>query len=57
MRTCKLCSVRNCINDLIVNVALKSLYIHEVGGKKMTTMMHDCLGRQRLQSAIGNGNG
>jgi hypothetical protein len=49
--------VRNCMSDLIVNVALKSLYIHEVGGKKMTTIMYDCLGRQRLPSAIGNGNG
>ena len=45
------------MNDLIVNAALKSLYIYEVGGKKMTTMMYNCLGRQRLPSAIGNGNG
>ena len=29
---CKLCSVRNCMNDLIVNVALEALYIHEEGG-------------------------
>jgi hypothetical protein len=44
------------MNDLIVNVALKRLYIHEVGVKKTMTMMHNCRGRQRLQSAIGNGN-
>jgi len=30
--SCKLCSVRNCMNDLIVNVALEVLYIHEGGG-------------------------
>ena len=29
---CKLSSVRNCMNDLIVNVALEPLYIHEEGG-------------------------
>ena len=29
---CRLCSVRNRMNDLIVNVALKPLYIHEEGG-------------------------
>jgi len=44
------------MNDLIVNVALKRLYIHKVGSKKIMTIMHNCLGRQRLQSAIGNGN-
>ena len=44
------------MSDLIVNVALKSLYIHKVGGKKMTIMMYNCLGRQRLPLAIGNGN-
>jgi len=30
--------VKNCMNDLILNVALKSLYIHEVGSKRMTSM-------------------
>ena len=29
--TCKLCRVWECINDLIVNIALKPLYIHEEG--------------------------
>ena len=29
---CKLCSVWKCMNDLIVNVALEALYIHEEGG-------------------------
>ena len=33
------------MNDLIVNVALKSLYIHKVGGKKITIMIFNCLGR------------
>ena len=28
---CKLCSVWNCMSDLIVNVALEPLYIHEEG--------------------------
>ena len=29
---CELCRVWECMNDLIVNVALKPLYIHEEGG-------------------------
>ena len=33
---CKLCSVKNWMNDLIVNVALKPLYIHEEGGGNKT---------------------
>jgi hypothetical protein len=33
---CKLCSVENCTNDLIVNVALEPLYIHEEGGGNKT---------------------
>ena len=28
MGDCELCSVRNCMNDLIVNVALEALYIY-----------------------------
>jgi hypothetical protein len=28
---CELCSVRNCMNNLIVNVALEALYIHKEG--------------------------
>ena len=33
---CKLRSVKNCINDLIVNVALEALYIYEEGGSNKT---------------------
>ena len=29
---CELCRVWECMNDLIVNVALEALYIHEEGG-------------------------
>jgi hypothetical protein len=29
--SCELCRVWKCINDLIVNVALEALYIHEEG--------------------------
>jgi hypothetical protein len=32
MRQCKLCSVKNCMNDLILNVALKTIYIYKEGG-------------------------
>jgi hypothetical protein len=39
-------------SDLIINVALKSLYIHDVGGKKITTMIHNCHCRQR--HLVGN---
>ena len=27
------------MNDLILNIALKSLYIHEVGSKRITSML------------------
>ena len=34
---CKLCNVRNCMNDLIVNVALEPLYIYT---KKVEVIRH-----------------
>ena len=37
MTKCKLCSVRNCMGDLIVNIALELLYIHEEGVGNKTT--------------------
>jgi len=40
------------MNDLILNVALKSLYIHEVGGKRITSMIDNYHSRQR--HSVGN---